>query len=61
MLESGKVIGAVDSSAVRLRLRNGHRMIGIVPRSALEQAKSGKALVVVAPVDMSKGVIQLIK
>lgn len=61
MVESVKVIGVVDSSAVRLRLCNGHRMIGIVPRRALTQIKTGIVSVVVAPVDMSKGVIQLIK
>ena len=61
MTEVAKVTGALDSGVVLVRFKNGHRMIGVVPRRLIGLAAVGVVLVMVAPVDLSKGVIQLTK
>ena len=59
MTEVAKVTGALGGHAVVVRFKNGHRMIGIVPRRLIGLAVASVVFVVVAPMDMSKGVIQL--
>lgn len=61
MTEVARVTGGVDGVAVVVRFKNGHTMIGKVPRRLSEFSVDGEVLVVVALVDMSKGVIQLTK
>ena len=61
MTEVAKVTGALGGHAVVVRFKNGHRMIGIVPRRLIGLAVASVVLVLVALVDMSKGVIQLTK
>jgi len=61
MTEVANVTSAFVDGAVQVRFKNGHRMIGILPRRLIGLAVAGVVLVLVAPVDMSKGVIQLTK